>query len=398
MKQPDENDKLRAGTLPLDHEEGCEPYDPPLEGEAQAPVPYQLRSLGSILGDALSRAEARMKGSEKPIPLPWASVAEQLGGGLWPGMHVLVGGTGAGKTTLALQAALGAAAEGFPVAYVGLELDETQIALRIAGERASVGWSDLYLGKASSEAIGKATRAAADLEKLPFYVEMGPPGGWPIGSLSRLVEAMREKHPAPKSGSLPMLVVLDFLQIVGDDADERGRPLHRELRERIGAAAYQARDVSRRLDCAVLLVSSAARDKYATLAGDVTDAGLRCDEKGARYIARPDVLVGVGKESGEIEYAADSVTVAIRWPGEVADADRKGKAVIVATPKMRALAPRWTSLRFDGQRFAEHDPGELVTAIKDAEQKAGKGKSGDGRKRDAKNGEGKSKPILGDDA
>lgn len=393
MTKPlDEADRAKAGTLGH-HAADAVPIT--TDGE-----PFrELRPIGSFLGEALVRAERRRTGAERPIHLPWPSVAAQLGGGLWPGMHVLVSGTGVGKTTLALQMALEAAEQGTPVAYVGLELDELQIALRLVGEKARVSWSKLYLGKGNLRDHGAAIDAAAALERLPIYLETGKPGGWPASELGELVESMRARHPEQVRdeatgelrdvpGSLPMLVVLDFLQIIGGEPGER-----RELRERIGAAAYMARDVARRFNCAVLLISSAARNHYGVLAGDIHDAGLRSEttselrdgqmiQEERRFIAAPDLLIGLGKEAGEIEYAADSVNVAVRMPGKGPDGS---KLVMLATPKLRAGAPSWTTLRFNGVRFAEavdeaaNTARKLEEAAKRQEARAKKGGGKNGR-------------------
>ena len=389
-KLPDLADQAKEGTLQPHTTIGAEPLTP--SGE-----PFrELRPLGSFLGSALERAERRRTRKERPIPLPWESVAAQLGGGLWPGMHVLVSGTGVGKTTLALQAALHAAEHGTPVAYVGLELDDLQVALRLVGERAGVPWSKLYLGQGSDQEHAAAIHAMADLEKLPLYLETGKPGGWPASDLSKLVASMRAKHPeqVPDEngqlrdvpGSVPMLVVLDFLQIIGGEEGER-----RDLRERIGAAAYEARDVARRFNCAVLLISSAARDKYGVLAGDITGAGLGSErrENGTRrrFIASPDTLIGLGKESGEIEYAADSVNVAVRMPAKGPDDSR---LVVLATPKLRAGSPSWTVLRFSGTGFAEAGDeeadrlaGGLAGGLADAARKAAQNNRGNHRRNTA---------------
>lgn len=388
----DDADRKREGTMPKDPAEGGVELDE--NGEEKRP----LRRIGDTLEEALRRAEARMNGAERPLPLPWPQVAEQFGGGLWPGLHVFVGGTGSGKTQWCIQAGVHAARAGFPVAYVGLELEELQIALRMLSEAEwkddgheqwPLRWSRLYTGKAKSRELERAHQATHELGKLPIYIEEGKPGGWPVSELGKLAERMREAHPQKQRGELPMLIVLDFLQIVGDEPNEKT-----DLRERIGRAAYFARDVARRLDVAVLLVSSAARDRYGLLAGDADGAGLwrleKTEEKNGkttkkvfRGIARPDTLVGLGKESGEIEYSADSVTVAIKVgkqraaKGEVeaptdfteeADApkleqgkkreERPKTIVCIATAKGRATGAGWCDLLFDGTRFfASNDDG-----------------------------------------
>jgi len=348
MTTMDENDRARAGTLPEDPEADAVPM-----GEDGKPA-EQLRRLGDVLDDAIRRAEARRTKEERPVSVPWPDLGEQLGGGLWPGLHVLVGGTGTGKSTMALQLALEAARQGTPVGYVGLELGELDVALRLLGEAAGVSWSRLYTGRATADEVSKAGARKDDLAGLPFYLELGRPNGWPAGELEVFAERMRREHPEAKPGALPMLIVLDFLQIVGDETREDGRTMGLELRERIGRAAYFARDVSRRLNVAVLAVSSTARDKYGALGGDALDEiGLWLDKAGHPRVSRPDALVGTGKESGELEYSADSVTVAVRGP-KLVTAEGTERCVVLVTAKGRATGAGWCALRFvRGQRFAE---------------------------------------------
>jgi hypothetical protein len=303
--------------------------------------------------------------------MPWPSLAPQFGGGLWPGLHILVAGTGAGKSAWSLQLAVCAAKAGCPVLYIALELDENQLTQRaIANEMRRFMWSRLATGKASEEELRDARAASANLVGLPLHIDTGTPQGWPASELRTMAEGMRALYPEENGpGSRPFLVVLDFLQIVGP---EHGN--HREeLRERIGRAAYAARDIAKTLGAAVLVISSAARDKYGLLAGAGKEAGFVSEvdltqPKGKRvtkrHILRPDILVGLGKESGEIEYAADSVTVAVKWPVD----PLFGKSVIFATAKGRATGAGWTELRFTGSMFEEPDDGGawLVAGISEA--------------------------------
>ena len=178
-------------------------------GAATAPA---LTTLGSYLMQALETAGRRMKGEENPIPLPWDNLKAQLGGGLWPGLHVLVSGTGVGKTQWVLQVAVGAAQMGFPVAYVGLELSAEAVAMRAMGQRAGFHWSKLFTGKATDHDFRGAVAAANELKPLPIYVEQRDPMGWAASRLLPLAAAMRRAHPDEK---VPMLIVLDFLQLVG---------------------------------------------------------------------------------------------------------------------------------------------------------------------------------------
>lgn len=374
----DENDRLRNGTLPHDPFAGTAPFLVDQQARIErVTIPPRLLTLDDMLDQSLDRAEQRSKREEKPIPLPWPSLESHFGGGLWPGVHFLCAGTGIGKTALSLQVALHAARASFPVAYVGLELEALQVTLRMLGEQARVPWSMLYTGQAGPSYLEAARQAAPQLRGLPLHFEFGRPRGWPVSELGSVAEAMRAKYPEESGpGSRPFLLVLDFLQIVGDEVRE-GRPA--ELRERIGRAAYFSRDVAARLDAAVFVIASVARDKYALLADAIGRAGLTyvVDDRGRpvkRGLLAPDVLVGLGKESGEIEFSADSVSTVFRVPGTWSEA---GCDVVFATAKGRATGPTWSPLRFTGFRYEETPDGgaETVRAFEEVKKKRQRAKA-----------------------
>ncbi len=349
-KPPDENDRLKAGTLPDDPEADTVPLRDPTEDERRAAL--EAARVGNFLNDALARMDARASGHEKPIPLPWPAVSAALGGGLWPGLHVLVGNTGSGKSQLALQAALHAAKSGVPVLYVGLELGKVDLVARLVGLISNRRWSRLYLGTDPLElkdVIARFGEELGELSRLPFHLEVASPFGWSYPVLWEKARAMREHYPEakdeagkPRPGTAPFLVVLDFLQLVSSPVEQ-----HEDLRERIGRAAYIGRAAARDLDAAVLLVSSTARDNYGALNGDKDGKGPGLGE------GSPARLVGLGKESGEVEYAADSVLVLCREPWTGAEAPPEGTATWLAVAKVRAGVPGWVRLAFDGGVFRE---------------------------------------------
>lgn len=335
----DENDKLRSNELPLDAEEGTVPVD------TFAPKGQAMSPIGSLLDDALARTTARAEGQEVPVPMPWPEIASIYRGGLWPGMHLLVAGTGAGKTQWALQLALHAAQQGIGVGYIGLELDKLQVTLRLASlVDGRVPWSDWFTGcrddrgVVNREALGRLPAALDKLRALPVHLEFARPGGWPASRLTEVVREVRTAHP---DQSKPVLVVLDFLQLVGDEPGTRGV----ELRERIGRAAYFARQVASEQNAAVLLISSTARTNY--MGGEEMAATARAVEDG-QGLHNPDAIVGLGKESGETEYAADSVAVLARMASVNL---HNGRAILFAAPKVRAGRARWDALKFNGHRF-----------------------------------------------
>lgn len=312
----------------------------------------EAKHIGEILERALPTMRARANKSAKPVPLPWPRLAESLGGGLWPGLHVLTGATGHGKTQFALQAAFSAAKSGTPVLYVGLELGELDISSRLLTLAAAEAkynkgvvtrWSDLYSGRGGNlDAIEKA--GAPILAAMSLFIEFGPPMGWSFTQLHNRVGALRELHQEATPGSRPLLVVLDYLQAVG--APEKARL---DLRERISRAAYEGRAAARDFGAAVLMLSSVSRTNAKELNGKDTTSTESEDRPASDF-------VGMGKESGDIEYAADTVLALVpkgEWDGSK-------RTMRLAIAKMRAGVPSSCELSFDGSTFSES--GAVATA------------------------------------
>lgn len=328
-----------------------------------------------------ARVEARREGREAPIPTPWPNVNDALGGGVWPGFHVLVGATGAGKSQWAMQLAMHAAATaGVPVLYVALELDAFGLFCRAAatlawgrvsddhGKPASPQWSELYTGKARVPPF-----AAGELGALPFHWCEAPPHGFHYEALAPHVEALRAVY-AAKGYAGPVLVVVDFLQLLAGDARE-------DLRERVGRAAYACRAIARDMNAAVIALSSTARQPP----GRSLLTVARDDDGEPKRAALHD-LVGLGKESGDVEYSADSVMVLCReeWPdGEPPPPG--GRRVHVGVAKLRAGVGRWAVLAFNGTTFrpAEGDDAPSSAGAGALPSRGKRGKRGKVAKGDA---------------
>src|SRR5579883_1071901 len=355
-KAKDDNDLLKAG----EYGGPMADIEPMLVPTDDSMVNQGARvDIGEVLDAALARMKRRYEGAEVPIPVPWPSIAEPLGGGLWPGLHVLVGNTGSGKSQFALQLSLEAARKAVPVLYIGLELDYIGLVARLLSLLTlRHKWSDLYLGKANAitDLLELNFAAVEQLRSLPVQIQVAPPNGWDYSNLLAAAQGLRKQFPEkigdegkPIRGSRPFLIVLDFLQLVSGD--------ERELRERIGKAAYAGRMIAREMDAAVLLISSTARENYGTLENQPrTKNGDVPKIKDALGRGSPTRLVGLGKESGEIEFAADTVLVLARepWP-EDAETGKPipptdGTHCWLAIAKIRAGLPSWAELRFDGKR------------------------------------------------
>jgi replicative DNA helicase len=271
--------------------------------------------LAEHLDHLFTTIHRRASGDERPLGTPWRRVDTALGGGLWPGLYVLVGGTGAGKTQFAVETAVHAARAGARVLYLALELSHRDIAARALGVVSGEPWSLLLRGALPESTLSEAIHGAeSTLRKLPFYTECAPPYGYSIETLSARAWSLK-----------PALVVLDYLQLCGRVGEE--------LRASISRAAYAARAIARDLGAVVLALSSTARENYSKL--------IFTED------ARPDDFVGLGKESGEVEYASDGVLVLTRGAKD----GSPWRRLVVA--KNRTGPTAAVDLTWDGNRFTE---------------------------------------------
>lgn len=274
------------------------------------------------LDDLLDTMWARRQGHNAMITTPWSAVNNILGGGLWPGMHVLVGGTGTGKTQWAVQASVAAARAGASVLYLALELSRRDMAARVVGALSNAPWSQILRGTLGDDEIPRVVAAAREARQIPLHTECGAPFGYGAETLAARAWSLR-----------PSLIVLDYLQLCAGRHGE-------EPRTAVGRISYVARTLARDLDATVLVLSSTARANYAELVNDPS--------------RDPGDMVGLGKESGEIEYAADSVMVLAKH------AERpRGRVLVVAKNRHGPLGR--AELDWTGTAFIEGDITEEIS-------------------------------------
>jgi hypothetical protein len=118
---------------------------------------------------------------------------------------------------------------------------------------------------------------------------------------------------------------------------------------------------------------------------------VEVDKDGEYVRAMLHDLVGMGKESGDVEYSADSVMVLCReaWPdGE--PPPKGGRHVHLAVAKLRAGQPSWCVLAFDGTRFkdapdasADGSNASAPAGFKEPPKRKGKGRGKGKGKADA---------------
>src|SRR3984885_9507872 len=165
---------------------------PPAANDAALATPPRL---AGGLGPSIVRVKRRCDGTEKPIPLPWPSLNDHFGGGLWPGLHYVNGGTGIGKTQWGMEAGAHAAKADIPTLYVGLELGELDLALRVMGTVAGVKWSHMWTGVAGPSVVHAAEQTIPTISAWPFHYEIARPHGMPASAIRDAIGGMRATYP-----------------------------------------------------------------------------------------------------------------------------------------------------------------------------------------------------------
>lgn len=322
-KLPDDNDRLRGiGTpLPADPFDDAVPMLDPVAEEARVVAEAERRRLLALLEAChvravLARFLEERTDHEYVAPLPggypddtnqadyppahldppmlvepvgWPRLRELLGGWRADTVAVLVGHTGRGKSSLAVQIAEEAARAGCPVLYASLEMDAEELLARMLAMRGrdGVAWAHVKRRRYSLEALRAAGQRLVD-ETAYLYLWAPRGGERTIGELETMAKRVSEA-----TGGRAPLVVLDYVQRLADPTIEERRGAVSELSGRL-------RDLSRpdRANgwpgCAVLALSSVGRTRYGNF---TTCQALRSATD----------LEGAGKESGELEYDAPIV-------------------------------------------------------------------------------------------
>ncbi len=230
--------------------------------------------VDSVLSEMASRTARRVADGNAVMGVKSGlSKLDSLLNGLCPGLHVLGGAPGAGKTTLALQLAVHAASTGCPVLYLTYENTPGNLLLKAVCAEA------LSIPLDAERGYGDPVKLRAAADKLrPAFERLAIVEGTlrlSAGSLRGLASG----HFKNRRG----LIVVDYLQRAAHQHS------YDQLRQSVSRLAAEMREISSALDSPVLALASQNRS-----AGDYGRGGGS---------AQLDSL----KESGDLEYSADSV-------------------------------------------------------------------------------------------
>jgi replicative DNA helicase len=280
------------------------------------PTP-RLARLGDLLGDwetdATAAHTARVTGQPRGPVTGLEPLDRALGECLAPGVHILHGNTGSGKTALGLQLA---AHCGCPCVFITTEMSALELFRRHTARVTSQ-----YLGRFKTGEMDPAT----SLGYARQAAEAAPALALADATLTFADPTwLREAARAVQGDAPHLLLVLDSLHTWAD-----GAPGEATEYDRLNAALATLRQLASGLGCAVLV--TAERNRAA-----ITKGGLNA-----------------GAGSRKLEYSAESVLDLERDPDARTDAQGEVEVNLIVRKNRNGAAGHKIPLRFHGalQRF-----------------------------------------------
>lgn len=183
-------------------------------------------------------SSARSTGSlDRSVATGFGAI-DRLTGGLQPGVSVITGSVGSGKSRLALSIAANASVRGHvPTLYASLETSRWQVMFRLLSAEAGLDLDVIRSGRLQGDQLVEATRCLERMHSAPMYIDDA--AGMNIAELRSRVRTIQRERPV-------RLIVIDYAeQLVAAGFDAQEDAMWNGLRQLAGE-----------FDCAVLAVSS----------------------------------------------------------------------------------------------------------------------------------------------
>ncbi len=230
-----------------------------------------------------------------PVITGFPSVDELLGGGLQRSdLVILAARPSLGKSTLALNMARHAAAEGFTSGIFSLEMSGEQIAVRLLASEADIDSHRLRMNLLRDEEEQMLLDAIGLLSDLPIYIDETP--------FQTVMEIRNKSRRLQQEQGLDLIVV-DYLQLV-----DTGRNDNRAVA--LGEVSRALKGLARELDIPVLACSQLSRaveqrPNHRPLLSDLRESGsIEQDADVVAFIHREDQYVS--REDWERKFPSEN--------------------------------------------------------------------------------------------
>ena len=245
-------------------------------GITEAVASRQPKIMREILISAAETLTQRSSGNVRCLSSGFVDLDRQLSGGFRPGnLIVLAGRPAMGKTSLAVNIAYQVARHGSPSLFLSMEMPEQELADRLIAQSGSVFLSAVLAGDMEGDNGDRIMCAVSILENLPLVID--DQGGLTLFDVASKARSVKRKHGLG-------LLVLDYLQLMSGDGDNRNQQIEQITR---GLKA-----LAKELDIPIIALSQLSR---------------KCEERTNKRPMNSDL-----RESGAIEQDADMIVFIYR--------------------------------------------------------------------------------------
>ncbi len=206
-------------------------------------------SLGDVVWRAAKQAEEACKAPTTAVISTGMPSVDSALGGIFPRkLHILAAPPSVGKTGLACQMGLEAAAAGNVVLMFSLEMSAEEIGLRFMATQAGVPASQFEEGRAKAKDVERLAAVAGNFKDSRFFIDAAP-------KLSMAQMRSRAQAVKRRQGRLD-LVIIDHMRLVRA-ADPRA-PEH----ERLGQVTQDGKAMAKDLGPAVMILTPMNRELW----------------------------------------------------------------------------------------------------------------------------------------
>ena len=258
-----------AGKVLEEHESGLADMRNALASGSQRAMTLDAAALGVV-----QRIESRRRGDADTVPTSgFGSIDNALSGGFRPGRLIVIGGRpGMYKTGVGIASAHKTAAAGNGVGFFSLEIDENEMAARFIAAHchdAGLQYSDVLAGTIHQSYDQTVESAYADFRDFPVEIDCST--GLTIGAIESRARSMADR--LKRKGFNLDVLYIDYLGLIRPSGDHKGNKT-----AEIGDIALGAKELSRRLNCCVVLFSQLnrgveSRDDKRPVLTDLRDSG-----------------------------------------------------------------------------------------------------------------------------
>ena len=291
-------------------------------GITEAVASRQPKVMKEVLIAAAETLTQRSSGNVRCLPTKFVDLDRQLSGGLRPGnLIVLAGRPAMGKTSLGVNIAYQVARSDVPALFLSMEMPEQELADRLIAQAGSVFLSSVLAGDMEGDSGDRIMYAVSVLEGLPLVID--DQGGLTLFDVASKARSVKRKHGLG-------LLVLDYLQLMSGDGDNRNQQIEQITR---GLKA-----LAKELDIPIIALSQLSR---------------KCEERTNKRPISSDL-----RESGAIEQDADVILFVYRDEEYNPNSPDKGTAEIIIS-KNRQGQNGMVRMSYQGcfTRFNDLDPG-----------------------------------------